>query len=73
LKSEVLEQNRLFFEMFKRKLYKEFQGSLFWYWPLLEYVHIHDFQWQAMWLWEFLINALTDENTNEWLQKLINV
>jgi len=54
-KIDVQAQNPLFFEMFKQKLYKEFQGSLFWYWPLLEYVNIHDFQWQVMWLWEFLI------------------
>jgi len=59
--------------MFKRKLYKEFQGSLFWYWRLLEYVNIRDFQWQVMWLWEFLINTPTDEDTYGWLQKLINV
>jgi len=29
LKIDVLEQNPLFFEMFKQKLHKEFQGSLF--------------------------------------------
>jgi len=73
LKIEVLEQNPLCFEMFKQKLYKEFQGSLFWYWPLLQYVNIHNFQWQVMWLWEFLINNPTDENSYEWLQMLINV
>ena len=72
LRTEVLEQNPVFFEMFKQKLYKEFQGSLFWYWPLLQYVNIHDFQWQVMWLWEFLINTPTDEKTYEWLQMLIN-
>jgi len=59
--------------MFKQKLYKEFQGSLFWYWPLVQYVNRHDVQWQVMWLWEFLINTPTDENTYEWLQMLINV
>jgi len=26
-----------------------------------------------MWLLEFLVNTLIDENTYEWLQKLINV
>jgi len=29
LKIDVLAQNPSFFEMFKQKLYKEFQGSLF--------------------------------------------
>jgi len=29
MKLEALKQNPLFFEMFKQKLYKEFQGSLF--------------------------------------------
>jgi len=38
LKIDVLEQNPLFFEMFKQKLYKEFQSSFsfFWYSPLLQ-------------------------------------
>jgi len=63
LKIEVLEQNPLFFDMFKLKLYKEFQGSLFWHCSLLQYVNIHDFQWQVMWLWEFLVNTPIDENT----------
>ena len=53
--------------MFKQKLYREFQGSLFWYWPLLEYVNIRDFQWQVMWLWKFVINTPTDEDTYEWM------
>jgi len=52
------------FEMFKQKLYKEFQGSLFWYFPLLQYVSMHNFQWQVMWLWEFLVNTPIDENTD---------
>jgi len=43
LKMDLLTENPLLFEMFKQKLYKEFQGSLFWYWPLLEYVNICDF------------------------------
>jgi len=73
LKVEVLTQNPLFFEMFKQKLYKEFQGCLFWYWPLLEYVNIRDFQWQVMWLWEFLVNTPIDEGTYDWLRKLIKV
>jgi len=34
LKMDVLEQNPLFFEMFKQKLYKEFQGSLFLYFSI---------------------------------------
>ena len=71
LKMDILTQNPLFFLMFKQKLYKEFQGSLFWCWPLLKYVNIRDFQWQVMRLWEFLINTPTDEGTYGWLQKLI--
>jgi len=67
LKLDVLAQNPLFFEMFKQKLYREFQGSLFRYWPLLEYVNIRDFQWQVMWLWKFVINTPTDEDTYEWM------
>jgi len=73
LKIDVLEQNPLFFEVFKQKLYKEFQSSFFWYCPLLQYVTIHNFQWQVMWLWEFLVNTLIDENTYKWLQTLLNV
>jgi len=73
LKIDVLEQNPLFFEVFKQKLYKEFQSSFFWYCPLLQYVTIHNFQWQVRWLWEFLVNTPIDENTYEWLQILINV
>jgi len=73
LKIDVLEQNPLFFEMFKQKLYKEFQSSFFWYCPLLQYVTIYNFQWQVMLLWEFLVNTPIDENTYEWLQTLINV
>ena len=72
LKIEVLEQNPLFFEMFKQKLYQEFQGSLFWYCSLLQYVNIQDFQWQVMRLWEFLVNTPIDENTYEWIRMLIN-
>jgi len=72
LKIDVLEQNPLFFEMFKQKLYKEFQ-NYFWYSPLLQYMTIHNFQWQVMWLWEFLVNTPIDENTYDWLQTLINV
>jgi len=73
LKIEVLEQNPLFLEVFKQKLYKEFQNSFCWYCPLLQYVTIHNFQWQVRWLWEFLVNTPIDENTYEWLQILINV
>jgi len=50
LKIDVLEQNPLFFEIFKQKLYKEFQSSFFWYCPLLQYVTPRNFQWQVMWL-----------------------
>jgi len=63
----------LFFEMFKQKLYKEFQNYFFWHSPLLQYVTIHNFQWQVMGLWDFLVNTPIDENTYEWLQTLINV
>ena len=73
LKIDVSEQNPLFFKIFKQKLYKEFQSSFFWYCPLLQYVTIHNFQWQVMWLWEFVVNTPIDENTYEWLQILINV
>jgi len=73
LKIDVSVQNPLFFEVFKQKLYKEFQSSFFWYCPLLQYVTIHNFQWQVRWLWEFLVKAPIDENTYEWLQILINV
>jgi len=73
LKIDVLEQNPLFFEVFKQKLYKEFQSSFFWYCPLLQYVTIHNFQWQVMWLWEFLVNTPIDEKAYVWLQILINV
>jgi len=73
LKTDILEQNPLFFEVFKQKLYKEFQGSLFWYYPMLQYVSIQNFQWQVMWLWEFLVNTPIDENTYEWLRTLIKV
>jgi len=73
LKIDVLEQNSLFFEVFKQKLYEEIQSSFFWHCPLLQYVTIRNFLWQVMWLLEFLENTLIDENTYEWLQKLINV
>jgi len=73
LKIDVLEQNPLFFKVFKQKLYKEFQSFFFWYCPLLQYVTSRNFQWQVMWLWGFLVNTPIDENTYEWLQILINV
>jgi len=73
LKIDVLEQNPLFFKVLKQKLYLEFQSSFFWYCPLVQYVIIRNFQWQVMWIWEFLVNTLIDENTYEWLQILINV
>ena len=70
---DVFKQNPMFFELFKQKLYQEFQGALLWYSPLLQYVNTCDFEWQVMWLWEFLINTPTDDKTYEWLQMLINV
>jgi len=75
LKIDVLEQNPLFFEAFKQKLYKEFQSSFFWYCPLLQYVTPRNYVAfsYVMWLWEFLVNTPIDENTYEWLQILINV
>jgi len=73
LNIDVFEQNPLFFEIFQQKLYKEFQSSFFWYSPLLQYVTIHNFQWQVRWLWEFLVNTPIDENTHEWLQTLFSV
>jgi len=73
LKIDVLEQNPLYFKVFKQKLYKEFQSSFFWYCPLLQYVTTHTFQWQVMWLWEFLVNTPIDENTYEWWKTLIDV
>ena len=73
LKTDVLEPNPLIFEVFKQKLYKEFQSSFFWYCPLFQYVTIRNLQCQVMWLWEFLVNTPIDENTYKWLQILINV
>jgi len=70
---EVLENNPMLFAAFKQKLYKEFQNFFFWYSPLLQYVTIHNFQWQVIWLWEFLVNTPIDDKTYEWLQILINV
>jgi len=45
LKIDVLEQNPLFFKVFKQKLYKDFQSFFFWYCPLLQYVTPRNFQW----------------------------
>ena len=70
---EVLENNSMLFTAFKQKLYKEFQNSFFWDSPLLQYVTIHNFQWQVMWLWEFLVNTPIDDKTYEGLQILIDV
>ena len=71
LSIDVLEQNPLFFKVLKQKLHKEFQSFFFWYCPLRQYVTIHNFQWQVMWLWEFLVNMQIDENTYEWLKTLV--
>ena len=61
----VLEDNPILFTAFKQKLYKAFQCIFPRYSPLLHYVNINHFRWQVMWLWEFLANTPTDENTNE--------
>ena len=71
LKLEVLEANPIFFKAFKQKLHKEFRCSFPWYSSLLQYADIHNFPWQVMYLWEFLVNTQTDENTYEWLKILI--
>jgi len=71
LKKDVLENNSIFFKVLKQKLYKEFQCSFLWYRPLLQYVTIQNFCWQAMWLWEFLVNTQIDENMYERLKILI--
>jgi len=73
LKIDVLEQNPIIFKVFKQKLFKEFQRSFFWHCPLLQYVTIHHFQWQVMWLWEFLVNTPIDVKTYEWLETLIKM
>jgi len=72
LKLEVLEANPIFFKAFKQKLYKEFRYSFPEYSSLLQCVDIHNFPWQVMYLWEFLVNTQTDENTYEWLKILID-
>jgi len=68
----VLPQNPLLFKVFKQKLCSEFQNSFFWYCPL-QYVTRYHFQWQVMYLWEFLVNTPIDANTYEWLETLIKM
>jgi len=70
LKLEVLEANPIFFKAFKQKLHKELRYSFPEYSSLLQYVDIHNFPWQVMYLWEFLVNTQTDENSYEWLKIL---
>ena len=72
LKLKVLEANPTFFKAFKQKLRKEFRGSFPGYSSFLQHIDIHSFRWQVMFLWEFLVNTPTDENTCEWLKTLIN-
>ena len=72
LKLEVLEANPIFFKVFKQKLHKEFRCSFPEYSSLLQYVHIYNLSWQVMYLWEFLVNTQTDENTYQWLKMLID-
>ena len=72
LKPEVLEANPIFFKIFKQKLHKDFRCSFPEYSSLLQHVEVHNFPCQVMYLWEFLVNTQTDENTYEWLKILID-
>jgi len=63
LELKILEDNPIFFTMFKQKLYKEFQRSFQGYCPLLKYVNIKNFHGQVRCIWEFLVNTPIDEDT----------
>jgi len=72
LKIDVLQQNPILFKVLTETV-QGISALLLLVLPLLQYVTIHHFQWQVMWLWELLVNIPIDVNTYEWLETLIKM